>query len=61
MAERERQRTKSGYVGFTPDQLDAILRSDTPRLGYWLDSTGLTVKETVDLAFAALEGPARIN
>lgn len=61
VAERERHRPKTGYVGFTPEQLDAVLRSDTPRLGYWLDSTGLTVGETVDLALANLDGAALVR
>lgn len=61
IVERERERTKTGYVGFTPDQLDSILRSDTPKLGHWLDSTNLTVAETVDAALAELDGAARIE
>lgn len=61
VAEREQQRAKTGYVGFTPDQLDSTLRSGTPRLGYWLDSTGLTVDETVDLALSELDGAAQID
>ncbi|MEZ5410278.1 MAG: AAA family ATPase [Acidimicrobiales bacterium] len=60
VAERERQRPKTGYLGFTPAQLDSLLRTATPRLGYWLDSTGLTVDQTVDLALANLDTAARI-
>lgn len=61
VAERERQRPKTGYVGFTPEQLDSVLHTATPRLGYWLDSTGLSVEETVDLALANLDTAARIH
>lgn len=61
VARREQDRPKTGYTGFTPAQLDAILRSSTPALGYWLDSTGLTLAETVDRALDALDGPARID
>jgi hypothetical protein len=28
--------------------MDRSLREDTPRLGLWLDTSGLTVEETVD-------------
>ena len=35
---------------------DRILRTETPRLGYWLDSTDLTVEETVDRILANLQG-----
>lgn len=45
---RERGRNKTGYRGVSPDDLDRVLRTDTPRLGYWLDSTTLTVEQTVD-------------
>lgn len=61
VAQRERQRPKTGYVGFTPEQLDSVLHTTTPRLGFWLDSTGLGVEETVDLVLANLDGAARID
>ena len=58
---REEQRSKVGYRGFTPAQLDIVLRTETPRLGYWLDSTALTVDETVDEVLANLYGAAVIG
>ena len=61
VARREEQRAKAGYGTFTPEQLDVILRADTPRLGYWLDSTDLTVDQTVDQILANLDGAARID
>lgn len=61
VVEREQHRPKTGYVGFTPEQLDSILRSSTRRVGYWLDSTGLTVDQTVDLVVANLDRAARID
>ncbi len=61
VSDRERNRDKKGYVDFTPEQLDVTLRSNTPRLGYWLDSTSLSVPETVDQALAELDGAARIG
>jgi chloramphenicol 3-O-phosphotransferase len=45
---REHQRTKSGYVHFSPDVLDDILRRETARIGYWLDSSAQTPEETVE-------------
>ncbi len=61
VAIRERGRSKEGYVDFTPEQLHSTLQSNTPKLGYWLDSTELTVEETVDLALANVGGAALIT
>lgn len=58
---RERDREKTGYVGFTPDQLDAAHRSSTPKVGFWLDSTDLTIEATVELALRELDGAAHID
>ena len=55
---RERERSKTGYVGFTPETLDHVLRQDTPRIGYWLDSSRLTPDETVDAILANLPAAA---
>jgi len=48
VATRETQRRKTGYVGFTVEDLDRSLRQETPRIGRWIDSSDLTVEETVD-------------
>src|SRR5690606_13204672 len=49
IAERERDRGKTGYGdGWTPYQLDAGLRAETPRLGLWLDSSEQTPEQTVE-------------
>ncbi len=48
VARRERLRAKKGYHGFTPDQLDEALRTNTPQLGLWLDTTKQTPEQTVD-------------
>ncbi len=61
VAKREQHRPKTGYVGFTPEQLDSMLQSSTPKVGYWLDSTGLTVDQTVDRVIANLDQAARIG
>lgn len=55
VAARERDRPKSGYG--SPDDVaafDRILRTETPRIGLWLDSTHLSVDETVDRILADL-------
>ncbi|MFE0754103.1 AAA family ATPase [Inquilinus sp. NPDC058860] len=51
---REAGRAKTGYGAWTPADLDRGLRADTPRLGLWLDSSGLTVGETVDAILARI-------
>lgn len=51
---REQGRGKVGYGGgWTPEELDRELRESTPRIGLWLDSSALTVDETVDRILAA--------
>ncbi|WP_225768591.1 AAA family ATPase [Inquilinus sp. Marseille-Q2685] len=52
VAEREAGGAKTGYGARTPADLDRGPRADTPRLGLWLDSSGLTVGETVDAILA---------
>ena len=49
VASREAQRGKSGYRNDAEiAAFDRVLREETPKIGLWLDSTALTVKETVD-------------
>lgn len=47
VAEREQHRHKRGYGTFMPGELHRALMEETPRLGFWLDSTSLDVPETV--------------
>ena len=54
VAEREAQRQKVGYGDWTPHALDHDLRTNTPRLGLWLDTSTLTVAQTVDTILARL-------
>ncbi|MGV9311589.1 AAA family ATPase [Streptomyces sp. NPDC003691] len=55
VAAREAARPKTGYgLGWTPEGMDELLRKETPRIGLWLDSGGLTVAETVDAILAGL-------
>ena len=58
VAAREAGRGKTGYVGGTPDDLDAGLRANTPRLGLWLDTTDLSAAQTVDAILARLDEAA---
>lgn len=55
LALREEGREKRGYHTFTPVALDASLRADTDRIGYWLDSSAQSPDETVDDILAHLE------
>jgi predicted kinase len=55
VAAREAGRAKTGYGAWTVDELDRGLRSQTPRIGLWLDSSELTVAETVDAIVAGRE------
>jgi predicted kinase len=49
VAARDRARSKTGYADEAMVYaFDRILRTETPRLGYWLDTSNLTVAETVD-------------
>lgn len=48
LGRREAARSKTGYGAITPEHLDRVVRDDTPRIGLWLDSTGMTVQQTVD-------------
>ena len=52
IARREHGRPKTGYEHFTPADLDAVLREETPNVGLWVDSTDLSVEETVDVILA---------
>lgn len=47
VAAREAGRAKNAYGAFTVSALDTVLRDATPRVGTWLDTSDLTVDETV--------------
>jgi chloramphenicol 3-O-phosphotransferase len=49
VAGREAGRGKTGYGGFTVEEMDREFRETTPRIGRWIDSSVLSVEETVDL------------
>lgn len=56
VAAREAARSKTGYANEAMVyEFDRILQDETPRLGYWLDSSDLTVAETVDRILTKLQ------
>ncbi len=55
VAQREAEREKTGYTTWTPQELDHGLRNDTPKIGLWLDTSALSVDETVEAIFAQVD------
>ncbi|MGW1213474.1 AAA family ATPase [Streptomyces sp. NPDC002499] len=56
VAAREEGRPKTGYgTAWTIPALDDVLRTRTPRIGLWLDSSELTVGQTVEAIMAGRE------
>ncbi|WP_067826150.1 AAA family ATPase [Nocardia inohanensis] len=52
VAAREAGRAKNAYGAYTVEDLDTGLRETTPAIGLWLDSSDLTVEQTVDAILA---------
>lgn len=48
IAAREAARGKTAYSAWAVEQLDDVLRTQTPRLGLWLDTSAQTPAQTVD-------------
>ncbi len=49
VAARDHSRSKTGYPNAAAVRaFDRVLHQETPQIGYWLDSSDLTVDETVD-------------
>jgi chloramphenicol 3-O-phosphotransferase len=48
IAARETARAKTAYGAWAIEQLDEVLRSHTPRLGLWLDTSAQTAAQTVE-------------
>lgn len=57
---RETARGKVGYNTWTVEQLDDMLRDQTPRLGLWLDNSGQTPTETMNEILTRAWAEARI-
>jgi cytidylate kinase len=53
--ERDKHRHKQTYNSWTPEGLDKALREGTPHLGLWLDSSKLTIEETVDAILGRID------
>jgi hypothetical protein len=59
IAAREAARDKTGYSDQAAiHAFDRILREQTPRIGYWLDTSGLTIPETVEAILSNLADSA---
>ena len=55
VAQRDADRHKRGYDGdWTVDQLDRILRDETPRVGHRIDNSDQTPEETVAAVLALI-------
>ncbi len=55
VAAREACRIKKGYVGIEVADLDEALRSQTPRIGLWVDNSTQSVEQTVDYVLSHLK------
>lgn len=55
VAQREAARHKTGYTSWSPAGLDRELRSNTPHLGIWLDTSDLSIEQTVDAMLTRIE------
>lgn len=54
IAEREQARDKTGYTGISIEQLQQALE-DTPKIGFWVDSSTQTVAQTVSAILRNLD------
>lgn len=59
--QREKNRNKKGYVGFTVENLYREFMSNTPKIGLWIDSSTLTPDETVDEIIKRVDKEAKIK
>jgi len=41
-------RNKTGYIGFTVEELYDVFMKETPRIGYWLDTSDLSPEQSVE-------------
>ncbi|GIP31980.1 AAA family ATPase [Paenibacillus sp. J2TS4] len=55
VAQREALRSKKGYGIWTVTDLDHVLRSETPRVGLWLDSSDWTPEQTAEQILTRLQ------
>jgi cytidylate kinase len=56
IAAREHARPKTGYTKFAEIEIfDRLLRTQTPRIGFWLDNSDLTIAQTVEQILRSLK------
>lgn len=53
--QRDETRHKQTYTSWTPEALDQALREETPHIGLWLDTSNMTVEETVTAIFDQID------
>jgi len=53
--QRDANRHKQTYANWTPHELDHELRTNTPQLGLWLDTTHLSISESVAAIFDQID------
>ncbi len=46
--EREHSRSKKGYIGFTVNNLHKKFLEETPKIGLWLDTSNMSIEQTVN-------------
>ncbi len=57
IARREANRNKSGYRNAAEiARFDKVLREETPQIGTWIDSSALSLRETVDKILETADG-----
>jgi chloramphenicol 3-O-phosphotransferase len=59
--QREQNRAKKGYVGFSAESLYRTFLNETPRIGLWLDTSKLSAEETVGEIRKRAHSEARVQ
>lgn len=61
LARRDAERPKTGYGAWTAEAMRDLLHAETPRTGFWIDSSAQTVGETVDAILANPESMRKLD
>lgn len=61
LARRDAERIKTGYGAWTAEAMRDLLHAETPRIGFWIDSSAQTVDETVDAILANPESMRQLD
>jgi chloramphenicol 3-O-phosphotransferase len=59
--QRELTRGKKGYTGFSAAGLHRMFIEETPQIGFWLDTSNLSVEETVDIILKRASMEAKVD